>query len=108
MNAEILALSASAPLPIPVGLENKANANGVEDEKENGLYGLSPRSLQGTSPSREPIAPYQALPVMAATITHNMTAALPVFEPSEMSHEVNICSFYAASFASLIFLHPLE
>ena len=93
MDAEILVLSASLPMPIPVGRENKANSNDVDDEKENGVYGLSPRALLGTSPTLEPIAPYQALPLTAATITHNMTAALPVFEPSEMTHEVSICSF---------------
>lgn len=85
---EILNLSASSPLPIPVGrAQDKAGADGDVD-KENGLSGFSPR-LAGTSPSREPIAPYQALPVTSATITENYTPALPVIDQEHMTPEVS-------------------
>ena len=102
---EILTLSASSPLPVPVGREPKGLDNGVDD-KENEIFGLSPTSLSGTSPIREPIVPYQALPVTAAIITEHLTDALPVMEPTEMTHEVSlaqhapfskICYIFAAS-----------
>ena len=58
-------------------------------------YGTSPPSaLMGRSPpgvasSPAPVAPYQALPVHGpVTITHHLTAGLPVVEPGEMSKEV--------------------
>lgn len=93
--AEIIALSASSPLPIPVGRENKGLQNGHSDEKENGVFGQSPSSLQGTSPRELPF-PYQALPVTTATITEHLTPALPVIEPSTLSHEVSLDTVAAA------------
>jgi hypothetical protein len=90
--AEIMALAASSPLPVPVGRE----ANGVENgNSENGIYGLSPTSLQGTSPVKLPF-PYQALPVTSAVITEHLTPALPVIEPSTLSHEVGLEPIAAA------------
>lgn len=87
MDAKILALSIAEPLPIPVGSERKVN--GVEDgeDRESDLLGQSPRLL-GSSPSKEPIAPYQALPVCAQTITEHITPALPVVDHSKLSKEV--------------------
>jgi hypothetical protein len=95
--AEIMALSASSPLPVPIGREDKGLENGHSEEKENGVYGQSPSSLQGTSPRELPF-PYQALPVTTATITEHLTPALPVIEPSQMSHEVGLERFAAAHF----------
>ena len=85
--AEIIALSASSPLPIPVGREDKGLENGHSDEKENGIFGQSPSSLAGSSPRELPF-PYQALPVTAATITEHLTDALPIIEQAQMTHEV--------------------
>jgi hypothetical protein len=93
--AEIIALAASSPLPIPVGRAEKGLENGDNDEKENGVFGQSPSSLQGTSPREIPF-PYQALPVTTATITEHLTPALPVIEPSTMSHEVGLETVAAA------------
>jgi len=93
-SAEIIALAASSPLPIPVGRDNKGLERGNSDEKENGVFGMSPRSLQGSSPQgsspRELPFPYQALPVTTATITEHLTPALPVIECSTLSHEVSL------------------
>lgn len=106
--AEIFTLSASSPLPIPVGRGDKGHTNGVNHDKENGggLYGVSPPVL-GTSPlgtsPREPIAPYQALPVTAVTITEHITPALPVLEPSKMTHEVRRLFQF---FSPIISPHP--
>jgi hypothetical protein len=93
--AEILALSASSPLPIPVGREEKGVGNGHSDEKENGVFGQSPSSLQGTSPRELPF-PYQALPVTSFVITEHLTPALPVIEPSSLSHAVGLETVAAA------------
>ena len=92
MNTEILALSAAAPLPIPVGREDKGHANGINEDKENGLLGQSPR-LAGSSPRSQPVAPYQALPVTAATISEHITAALPVIDHAKLTQEVSLPRF---------------
>jgi hypothetical protein len=98
-SAEIIALSASSPLPIPVGREDRGLERGHSDEKENGVFGQSPTSLQGSSPRELPF-PYQALPVTTATITEHLTPALPVIEPSTLSHEVSQVTVAAA--------HPIQ
>lgn len=85
---EIIALSSSSPLPVPV---NGNQMNGVEDGDH--VNGHSPNSLGllGASPRKGDqiaVAPYQALPVTAATITEHITPALPVIEHGTMSQEV--------------------
>jgi hypothetical protein len=91
MEAEIFALSATGPLPMPVRDEEKS----VGRSSDGGLYGLSPRSmsgtsprLAGTSPKKDPIAPYQALPVTADAITEHLTEELPVIDRGNMTQEV--------------------
>jgi len=94
MESEILALSSSGPLPIPIG------GDGRNRDDENGVAGYSPRLL-GASPTREPIAPYQALPVTAQLITEHITPALPVIDHSKLTEGVRhfyicICDIPAA------------
>lgn len=88
-------------LPIPgaalrgAGKENGAAAGASPPPRagSSAPYGMSPPAALLRSPvvgsSPAPVAPYQALPVHGpVTITHHLTAGLPVVEPGEMSKEV--------------------
>ena len=90
-------------LPIPgsalrtVGKENgsaaPAGASPPACAGSSAPYGMSPPAAliaASRSPApATPVAPYQALPVHGpVTITHHLTAGLPVVEPGEMSKEV--------------------
>jgi hypothetical protein len=84
--AEIYALAGSSPLPIPVGGRELA---GSSPPRCYDVLGSSPPvELFGTSPRREPCAPYQALPVTAQCITEHLTPALQVIDGSTMTPEV--------------------
>lgn len=82
---EILSLSLSDPLPVPVA-NGGAVANGLDHKIVNTL-GSSPT---GASPLKNPVAPYQALPITPQIITENITPALPVFDRSKMTQEVSL------------------
>eukprot|EP00887_Chlorella_sp_A99_P006485 scaffold3.g6485.t1 len=78
---QILPLSTFQRLPVAVERQGKQLA---EPRREAGSH-LQP--LETPREADEPIAPYQALPVSGATITHNITTALPVIEQGELSQE---------------------
>lgn len=79
MESEIIALSTSGALPIPV------HGPRGESPPSTPLLGGSP---SGLSPRVSGIAPYQALPVTAQAITEHLTAALPIIEHQNLSQEV--------------------
>lgn len=96
MQQEIFAL-ASQPLPVPVVSNDGKAADDILLDKENtGIQGQSPRSwngsIAGSSPRKDPVAPYQALPVTPQTITEHLTPALPVIDRGSMSQEVCDCA----------------
>ena len=97
MQEEIVALS-SQPVPIPILVhDDKAAGDDIFANVDSGIYGQSPRSwggsIAGGSPKKDPVAPYQALPVTAQTITEHLTPALPVIDRGNMTDEVNIIIF---------------
>ncbi len=96
--AEIYALAGSSPLPIPVGGRELA---GSSPPRCYDVLGSSPPvELFGTSPRREPCAPYQALPVTAQCITEHLTPALQVIDGSMMTPEVRAAAAAAAARAT--------
>lgn len=98
--------TAAAPVPIPGGAGRRPGKENSPSRQSAGVAGVSPPPRAGSIPygasppsslmgrstsvaSPPPVAPYQALPVHGpVTITHHLTAGLPVVEPGEMSHEV--------------------
>lgn len=90
MEKEILSLSASSKLPVP--LERQLKGTRLQsDEKENGNEAhelQSTNRIAAANGSHEAVAPYQALPVIGRTITEHLTPPLPVLNAEEFTQEV--------------------